>query len=112
LGGTSLINANVALEADERVWKMPIWPDEIKNDMEGIKMGYARAKEMLQPVPYPKHFPELPKLKVLEEQARRLGPEYIENFYRPPITVTFENRVNAAGVRQLKSTLTGNDTTG
>ncbi|CAG8539541.1 4875_t:CDS:10 [Dentiscutata erythropus] len=112
LGGTSLINANVALEADERIWQMPVWPDEIKNDMEGIKMGYARAREMLQPVPYPKHFPELPKLKVLEEQARRLGPEYIENFYRPPITVTFENRVNAAGVRQLKSTLTGNDTTG
>ncbi|KAF0475607.1 FAD/NADP-binding domain-containing protein [Gigaspora margarita] len=112
LGGTSLINANVALEADDRIWQMPFWPDEIKNDMKSIKMGYARAREMLQPVPYPKHFPELPKLKVLEEQAKRLGSDYLEHFYRPPITVTFENRVNAAGVRQLKSTLTGNDCTG
>ena len=39
LGGTSLINANVALEADDRVWKMSVWPDEIKNDCESIKKG-------------------------------------------------------------------------
>ncbi|CAG8595486.1 24497_t:CDS:10, partial [Gigaspora margarita] len=112
LGGTSLINANVALEADKRVWEMSAWPEEIRKDKEGIKLGYKRAKEMLQPEPYPEHFPVLPKLKVLEEQANKLGPEYAKNFYRPPITVTFENRVNSAGVRQLKSTLTGNDTAG
>lgn len=112
LGGTSLINANVALEADKRVWEMSAWPEEIRKDNEGIKLGYKRAKEMLQPEPYPEHFPVLPKLKVLEEQAKKLGPEYAKNFYRPPITVTFENRVNSAGVRQLKSTLTGNDTAG
>jgi len=39
LGGTSLINANVALEADERVWQMSIWPDEIRNDYDSIKKG-------------------------------------------------------------------------
>ncbi|CAG8709903.1 10339_t:CDS:2, partial [Dentiscutata heterogama] len=108
LGGTSLINANVALEVDKRVWDMPVWPEEIRKDKEGIELAGA----MLQPVPYPEHFPELHKLKVLEEQAKKLGPEYAKNFYRPPITVTFENRVNSAGVRQSKSTLTGNDSTG
>ncbi|CAB4385335.1 unnamed protein product [Rhizophagus irregularis] len=112
LGGTSLINANVALEADDRVWDMSVWPDEIKNDRESIKRGYDRAREMLEPSEYPSHYPELPKLKTLEEQAKLLGEEYHKNFYRVPITVTFEDRINAAGVQQYASTLTGNDCTG
>ncbi|RIA98513.1 cholesterol oxidase [Glomus cerebriforme] len=112
LGGTSLINANVALEADDRVWEMSIWPDEIKNDYESIKRGYERAREMLEPCQYPSHYPELPKLTTLEIQAKSLGDEYHKNFYRVPITVTFEDRVNAAGVPQRASTLTGNDCTG
>jgi len=37
LGGTSLINANVALETDERVWRQSAWPKEIHEDMESIK---------------------------------------------------------------------------
>jgi len=67
---------------------------------------------MLEPNVYPSHWPELPKLKVFEEQARLMGSEFNENFRRVPITVHFENRVNNAGVRQHKSTLTGNDATG
>ena len=39
LGGTSLINANVALEADDRVWQMSVWPEEICNDRDSIKRG-------------------------------------------------------------------------
>lgn len=33
LGGTSLVNANVAVEADPRVFADPAWPDEIRADM-------------------------------------------------------------------------------
>ncbi|RUS30580.1 hypothetical protein BC938DRAFT_479217 [Jimgerdemannia flammicorona] len=141
LGGTSLLNANVALRADERVWQQNIWPEEINQDMESIRRGksefkinlcrvisrhvfiklqwptfyttaYGRAEEMLQPNPYPEDFPTPPKLAVLEEQAKLLGDAYHKNFYRPPIAVTFEDRVNNAGVMQYKSTLTGNDSTG
>ncbi|CAG8453825.1 11879_t:CDS:10 [Diversispora eburnea] len=112
LGGTSLLNANVALEADRRVWDMPIWPDEIRNDHSSIKEGYKLAREMLEPVPYPEDFPSLPKLEALEKQAYKLGDEYAKNFYRPPITVHFEDRINNAGVPQNKSTLSGNDSTG
>ncbi|CAI2165946.1 11911_t:CDS:2 [Funneliformis geosporum] len=112
LGGTSLINGNVALEADDRVWQMSAWPDEIRKDLDSIKRGYERAGEMLEPCKYPTHFPELPKLKTLEAQAKLLGNNYHKNFRRVPITVTFENRVNAAGVRQRASTLSGNDGTG
>lgn len=75
-------------------------------------IGYDRAREMLEPSEYPSHYPELPKLKTLEEQAKLLGEEYHKNFYRVPITVTFEDRINAAGVQQYASTLTGNDCTG
>jgi hypothetical protein len=39
LGGTSLINANVALEADDRIWQMSAWPEEINDDYDSIKRG-------------------------------------------------------------------------
>ena len=32
LGGTSLLNANVFLEADPRVLSMPVWPQELKGE--------------------------------------------------------------------------------
>lgn len=98
LGGTSLINANVALEADPRLWDDPRWPAALRADKDGRDKGYARAFAMLQPSPVPSDFPPLPKLRALERSAQALGME--DRFSRPPITVTFENRVNAAGVAQ------------
>ncbi|MGF6774370.1 cholesterol oxidase [Paraburkholderia sp. GAS199] len=98
LGGTSLINANVALEADPRLWDDPHWPAALRGDAAGRKQGYERARAMLQPSPVPADFPPLPKLQALEKSAQALGME--NRFCRPPITVTFENRTNAAGVDQ------------
>ena len=34
LGGTSLINANVAVRPDPRVWTDPAWPEAIRADLE------------------------------------------------------------------------------
>jgi cholesterol oxidase len=97
LGGTSLVNANVSLHPDERVFEDPVWPEELRADVETrLAEGYARAAEMLRPVPYPND--ELPKLKALERSADRLDGG--GRFYRPPINVTFEDRVNEAGVQQ------------
>jgi cholesterol oxidase len=98
LGGTSLINANVALEADPRLWDDPRWPAALRADHEGREHGYALARAMLQPSPVPDGFPPLPKLQALEKSAQALGME--DRFSRPPITVTFEDRTNAAGVAQ------------
>jgi len=67
---------------------------------------------VLQPKEYPQDWPQLPKLNALEEQAKRLGKDFHERFRRVPITTTFEDGLNAMGVRQHKSTLTGQDTTG
>ena len=53
LGGTSLINANVALPPDPRVWEDRRWPTELFHD-DTLEEGFARARRMLRPVPYPK----------------------------------------------------------
>ncbi|NYH17279.1 ferredoxin [Paraburkholderia bryophila] len=98
LGGTSLINANVALEADPRLWDDPRWPKALRDDAAGREHGYALARAMLQPSPVPDSYPVLPKLQALEKSAQALG--MADRFSRPPITVTFEDRVNAAGVEQ------------
>lgn len=37
LGGTSLLNANVFLEADDKTLQMDLWPEEIRKDPESLK---------------------------------------------------------------------------
>src|ERR1700751_6370729 len=53
---------------------------------------------MLQPSPVSGDFLQLPKLLALKQSAQALGME--DRFYPPPVTVTFEDRINAAGVEQ------------
>ncbi|MEP6741736.1 MAG: GMC oxidoreductase [bacterium] len=104
LGGTSLLNANVALPADPRVFKLPEWPAEFRNDPNILNAGYSHARDMLKPAPYPdetrpQEFPPLAKLNALKKSA-----DYIqEPFYRPPINVNFDtllDNVNHVGVEQ------------
>lgn len=136
LGGTSLLNANVALEADRRIWEQNIWPralsqdstfpicrpklakpweDELDEDLDDPKNmpeAYLRAHQMLEPTTYPDEpeFPPLTKLEMLKKQATKRG---LGSYFRKaPITVSFEDRLNAAGVPMRKSRLTGNDATG
>ena len=49
LGGTSLINANVALEAEPRLWDDDRWPAALRADKAGRDKGYELARAMLQP---------------------------------------------------------------
>jgi cholesterol oxidase len=100
LGGTSLINANVALRPDPRLWDDPRWPAAVRADQAGLDAGYGRAVAMLQPSPVPADFPPLPKLDALALSAKTLGMQ--ERFSRPPITVTFKDGKNAAGVDQKR----------
>jgi cholesterol oxidase len=109
LGGTSLVNANVSLEADPRVFDDPRWPKPFRDDIATLLQdGYTRARDMLKPTPYPDNFPALPKLDALKESAASLG----KPFYRPPINVTFQEIVNAAGIAQHPCTLCGDCVTG
>ncbi len=71
LGGTSLINANVALTPDPRVFQQPSWPAALHS--EGALAPYfARAVEMLKPAAYPVSAPALPRLATMAQGAAPL----------------------------------------
>ncbi|KAJ0161741.1 hypothetical protein CTA2_5668, partial [Colletotrichum tanaceti] len=108
LGGTSLLNANVFLEADDGVLNLPMWPDQLKGDE--LKPYYNRASEVLEPKAYPEDFPRLAKLDTLEKQAKLMG--WGDKFSRVKQTTRFEDGENSTGVYMRASTLSGQDTTG
>ncbi|MBW0009962.1 MAG: GMC family oxidoreductase N-terminal domain-containing protein, partial [Pseudonocardiales bacterium] len=109
LGGTSLINANVSLRADQRVFDDPRWPEALRSDL-GTLMedGYQRAEEMLKPTPLPDGKAGLKKLQALADSSVALPGR----FYRPPINVTFTDHVNHVGVEQKACTLCGDCVSG
>ncbi len=109
LGGTSLVNANVSLRAEPRVFDDPRWPTGIRADAQTLLAeGYQRAEEMLKPTPYPADFPPLPKMQALEKSAACLKAD----FFRTPINVTFKDGVNHVGVEQKACALCGDCVTG
>lgn len=111
LGGTSLVNANVALRAEPRVFDDPRWPAALRDSLATtIEEGYSHAEEMLKPASYPSTgFPSLPKLEALELCAKGLGAK----FYRPPINVNFTvTGANHAGVEQRPCACCGDCVTG
>jgi cholesterol oxidase len=112
LGGTSLVNANVSLKAEPRVFDDSHWPKALRDDLETLlNDGYQRAEEMLKPTPYPDTYPSLHKLEALQKSAEYMN----ERFYRPPINVTFvepPNSINHVGVEQHKCTCCGDCVSG
>ena len=101
LGGTSLINANVCLEADPRVFEDPCWPAPVLRDGL-VAEGMTRARAMLRPKPYP-GLRKLLKLEQLGASAKALGGELT----LPPLHIAFEHGINAAGVEQHACVLCG-----
>ena len=108
LGGTSLINANVALEIDPRLFEATPWPAPFRNDPALLDPYIARARRMLDPSPYPDDYPPLNKLQALEKSARAMK----RPFERPPIAVNFADQLNPFGVPQPRCTLCGDCTSG
>jgi cholesterol oxidase len=108
LGGTSLINASVALPAEDAVFEDPRWPAPLRGEPAALEPGYRRAREMLEPAPFPDEFPQLRKLEAL----RTAGAHIEGDFYRPPITVNYRDRVNHVGVRQQACHLCGDCVSG
>lgn len=69
LGGTSLINANVAIKPDRRVFQRSMWPAKIKlASAEGtLDAYYDRSRAVLEPAQYPRDWVPVPrKLRAME----------------------------------------------
>lgn len=103
LGGTSLINANVALEMDERLFALDAWPQAFRSDPQLLAPYAQRAREMLDPTPYPADWPPLNKLQALQVLAQAMK----QPFSRPPIAVNLVDQTNRFGVAQPRCTLCG-----
>jgi cholesterol oxidase len=103
LGGTSLINAGVALEPGDPVFASDRWPAPLRNHPEILKPFMQAAKDMLGSTPYPANWPDLPKLDALGRVAAALG----RGVQRPDINVTFKDGPNAVGMWQNACTLCG-----
>lgn len=112
LGGTSLINASVALAPQDDVLAGPEWPNEIREDKGGLlQKGFERARDMLKPVCYPADWPEPAKTRAHRKSANVGG----QRFYRVPINVTFADPVgglNHVGVPQRACTNCGDCVSG
>ena len=76
----------------------------------GPEKDYRKVRTVLQPEPYPKDWPQLPKMEALKRQAEALGME--DRFYTVPQTTRFHGGCSSSGVRMSPSTLSGQDTTG
>ncbi|MGH9887852.1 MAG: GMC family oxidoreductase N-terminal domain-containing protein, partial [bacterium] len=111
LGGTSLINANVSIRADERVFDDARWPKEIRDDLHTrIEDGYKHAFDMLKPTAVPDRV-KLPKLQAQEQSAKLIDAP----FHRTDLNVTFEKLpggVNHVGVPQEPCNQCGDCVTG
>lgn len=108
LGGTSLINANVSLEADPELLRSAAWPRPFRDDPQLLAPYLARARATLEPRTYPLNRPTPAKLAALRQSASHLD----KPFQRVPINVTFEDRVNPFGVTQPACNDCGDCTSG
>jgi cholesterol oxidase len=109
LGGTSLINANVSLTPDPRIFEDTTWPEELRADREGLlDAAFGHAIQMLRPSTYSEDRQRLNKLAAHEKSARGMQ----QPFRRVPINVTFEQETNHVGVEQHGCTLCGDCVTG
>lgn len=98
LGGTSLINAGICVEPDERVLRDERWPQALHTEQ--WEKYFARAEQMLTPTCYPESYPRAAKYTALRNAASRL------NLKVEPvkIAVSFQDGMNVAGVAQRACT--------
>jgi choline dehydrogenase-like flavoprotein/alpha-beta hydrolase superfamily lysophospholipase len=126
LGGTSQINANVALRADPAIFRDPRWPRELRETYDPLDAWYTAVEDMLGASAYPES-----EFSIKAEQLARLAEPLSEHlrrgdwtdgdaapqarFYRPPLAVNFvrlPNDENRFGVTQKPCVGCGDCVTG
>jgi cholesterol oxidase len=94
LGGTSLINAGVAIKPLPWVFADPIWPQGLRDDLPALFHGMDTAHTMLGLTPYPSDRPVPGKLAALQLSAKTMNAKY----FTADVACTFTEGRNAAGV--------------
>src|SRR5579863_4796057 len=72
LGGTSLVNANVAIVPDDEVFQESTWPRSITRNV--LQPYYGKASQMLGANPHPRAL-QLLKVQALDRRAREIGTD-------------------------------------
>lgn len=111
LGGTSLINANVAIDPDSEIFDNPQWPQAIRDarDDGTLEEFFVRVRSTLHAGPHPQGR-DLSKVKALQ-----LGAQDVEgaDFDLCDIAVNFEfEGDNSVGVKQRRCINCGDCITG
>jgi cholesterol oxidase len=112
LGGASLTNCAVALEAEDYVFGQAPWPDELRSK-ETLRPYYERSSRMLAPRPTPEDRPT-PKLRTHLGTARNLVARGVWRAaaYRAPLAITLDVATNEQGMRQHGCVQCGDCVTG
>jgi len=106
LGGTSLVNANVAIVPDEEAFGVSGWPTSLNRTV--LTPYYERARQMLDARQHP-HAMNLNKVRALAVRAAELGQQ-VEAL---DIAVNFHiDGANAHGARQVPCTDCGDCVSG
>jgi cholesterol oxidase len=112
LGGTSLINCAVAIEADEAVFGQPEWPSPLRDKRE-LRRYYQRARRMLAARPTPQdRFPPKLRAHLSSAAALRARGQWNAAAYPLELAVTFNTRANGQGMRQQACVQCGDCATG
>ncbi len=111
LGGTSLINANVAIVPDADIFDQVAWPRNIT--LQELLPHYDKARQMLAARPHPRSNPDqqdcLLKVKALDKRAREIG----RRAFGLDLTVNFDiDGVNPHGRNQTPCIDCGDCVTG
>jgi cholesterol oxidase len=112
LGGTSLINCAVAIEADEAVFRQPAWPAPLREKKE-LRRYYQRARRLLTPRATPAdRFPLKLQAHLASAARLRARGQRDARAYAVELAVTFAARVNGQGMRQQGCVQCGDCVTG
>jgi cholesterol oxidase len=106
LGGTSLVNANVAIVPDRDVFQRAGWPKSLSYD--ALQTYYDRARQVLGAEPHPE-FHDLKKIQALKRRAMQIELEV------QPLNITVNFKIkgeNPYGMQQQPCTNCGDCVSG
>jgi cholesterol oxidase len=111
LGGTSLVNANVAIRPDSELFDQPPWPQAVRTASQGgqLTQYYDRAHATLFAGPHPQAM-NLNKVKALQKGSKNIAGAKFE-IQDIVVNFTYEGH-NNWGVQQRKCINCGDCTSG